>query len=94
MPEEDRNRVFNIQKEKSSYEDVKDKLRLENNEIDKLKKNVRVHAEEREKFERMKGLWELEKNPNPELINSQANSSYGPNLQSKKQNSLGWSIPS
>ena len=72
MPEEDRNRVFNIQKEKSNHEDAKDKLRLENNEIDKLKKKVRVHAEERANFERMKGLWEMEKNPNPELIDSQA----------------------
>ena len=31
-----------------------------------------MHAEERERFERMKGLWEMEKNPNPELIDSQS----------------------
>ena len=58
---EDRNRVFNTQREKSSYEEVKDKLRLANIEIDKLKKKVRMHAVERSKFERLKGLWELEK---------------------------------
>ena len=38
MPEEDRNRVFKVQKEKRSCEEVKNKLRLENNEIEKLKK--------------------------------------------------------
>ena len=37
-----------------------------------LKKKVRVQAKERENFERMKGLWEMEKNPNLELIDSQA----------------------
>ena len=71
MPEEDRNRVFKVQKEKSSYEEVKNKLRLANNEIEKLKKRERIYVEEKVKFERMKGLWELEKNPNPELIDSQ-----------------------
>ena len=69
--EEDKNRVFNTQREKSSYEEVKDKLILANIEIDKLKKKVRMHAVERSKFERLKGLWELEKVSNIESINSE-----------------------
>ena len=71
MLEEDINRVSNTQREKSSYEEVKDKLRLENIEIDKLKKKVRMHAVERSNFERMKGLWELEKVSNIDSISSQ-----------------------
>jgi len=71
MLEEDRNRVFNTQREKSSYEEVKDKIRLANIEIDKLKKKVRMHAVERSNFERLKGLWELEKVSNIESISSQ-----------------------
>ena len=70
MLEEDRNRVFNTQREKSSYEEVKDKLRLANIEIDKLKKKVRMHAVERSNFERLRGLWELEKVSNNESISN------------------------
>ena len=45
--EEDRNRVFNTQRERSSYEEVKDKIRFANIENDKLRKKVRMHAVER-----------------------------------------------
>ena len=69
--EEDKNRVFNIQRERSIYEEVKEKLRLANIEIDKLKKKVRIHAVERSNFERLKGLWELEKVSNIESTNNQ-----------------------
>ena len=69
--EEDRNKVLNTEKEKTSYEEVKDKLKLANVEIDKLRKKVRMHAVERSNFERLKGLWELEKVSNSESISSQ-----------------------
>ena len=54
--EEDKNRAFHTQRERSSYEEVKDKLRLANIEIDKLRKKVRMHVVERSNFERLKGL--------------------------------------
>ena len=38
MPEDDRNRVFHTQREKSSYEGIKEKLRLDNLEIVSLRR--------------------------------------------------------
>ena len=72
MPEGDRNRVFNTQREKRSYEGIKEKLRLANLEIAKLKKKARKHVVEKIKFDRIKALWELERVSKPETVSSEA----------------------
>ena len=44
MLEDDRNRVFHTQREKSSYEGMKEKLRLANLQIARLEKKERKHV--------------------------------------------------
>ena len=66
MPEDERNRVLNTQREKSSYEGIKEKLRQANLEIAKLKKKARKHVVEKTKFDIIKALWELERVSKPE----------------------------
>ena len=61
MLEGDKNRVFNTQTEKSSYEEIKERLRLSNLEIVILKKKARRHAVEKTNFNRIRALWEVER---------------------------------
>ena len=65
MPEGDRNIVFNTQREKSSYEEIKEKLRLANLEIAKLKKKARRNVVEKSNFNRIRVLWEVERVSKP-----------------------------
>ena len=71
MPEGDRNRVFNTQREKRSYEGIKEKLRLANLEIAKLKKKSRAHVVEETNFNRIRALWEVEKLSKTETVSSE-----------------------
>ena len=72
MPEGDRNRVFNTQREKSNYEGIKENLRLANLEISKLKKKARAHVVEKTNFNRIRALWEVEKVSKNETVSSEA----------------------
>ena len=72
MLEDDRNKVFQTQREKISYEGMKEKLRLDNLRIARLDKKARKHVVEKIKFYRIKALWELERVSNPETISSEA----------------------
>ena len=72
MLEDDRNRVFHTQREKRSYEGMKEKIRLANLQISKLKKKARKHVVEKINFDRIKALWELERVSKPETVSSEA----------------------
>ena len=72
MPESDKNRVFSTQIEKSSYEEIEEKLRLANFEISRLKRKARTRATEKTNFNRIKALWEIERVSKPKTISSEA----------------------
>ena len=63
---------FLILREKSSYEGIKEKLRLANLEIAKLKKKARNFFVEKINFDRIKAPWELERVSKPETVSSEA----------------------
>ena len=72
MLEDDRNGVFHTQREKRSYEGMKEKLRLANLQIARLEKKVREHVVEKINFDRIKALWELERVSKPEIVSTEA----------------------
>ena len=72
MPEADKNRVFHTQTEKSSHEEIEEKLRLAKFEIAKLKRKERRHATEKTNFNRIKALWEVERVSKLETVSSEA----------------------
>lgn len=72
MLEDDRNRFFHTQREKSSYEGMKEKLRLANIQIAKLEKKAIKHVVDKIKFDRIKALWELERVSKPKTVSSDA----------------------
>ena len=56
IPEGDKNRVFSTQTEKTSYEEMEERLKLANYEISRLRKKARRYAAEKTNFKRMKAL--------------------------------------
>lgn len=72
MHEYDRNKAVGTQEEENNYEEVKNKLKLANVEIAKLKKRARKHAIEKVNFNRMKALWEGERISKPQAVRRKA----------------------
>ena len=72
MPKADKNRVFHTLTERSSHEEIEEKLRLANFEIAKLNRKARRHAVGKKNFNRIKALWEVERVLKPETISSEA----------------------
>lgn len=70
-PEGDKETTPATQTEKANYEAMEEKLKVDNNEIAKLRVRARERVVQKSNFKRMKALWEAEKVSKLEIVSNE-----------------------